>query len=304
MIDSDRALAGGGELGELIRSYPWATSELGAPASWPQSLKMAMRIMLTSRQPIWIGWGKDLTYLYNDPYKSIIGGKHPWALGRPTREVWSEIWQEIAPLLDTALGGDQGTFVESQLLIMERNGYPEETYYTFSYSPIPNDDGTVGGIICANSDDTQRVIGERQLALLRDLATDASHARHWEEACRRCALAINNNPHDLPFAMIYITEGEGAVTKLAASSGIGTDHPAAPATIPLDSSSPWPLAEVIRTQSVAVIDDLPDTLRDLPTGAWQHAPTRVALLPILRPGESGRAGVLVVGLNPLSAIRR
>ncbi len=73
---------------------------------------MAVRIMLTSLQPIWIGWGKDLTYLYNDPYKSIIGGKHPWALGRATHDVWREIWQDIEPLLDTALGGDQGTFVE------------------------------------------------------------------------------------------------------------------------------------------------------------------------------------------------
>ena len=105
-----------------------------------------------------------------------------------------------------------------QLLIMERNGYPEETYYTFSYSPIPNDDGTVGGIICANSDDTQRVIGERQLALLRDLAADASHARNWEEACRRCAFALDNNPHDLPFAMLYITEGEASAAKLVASA--------------------------------------------------------------------------------------
>ena len=166
-------LSGGGELGALMRAYAWETTPLGPPESWPQSLKMAVRIMLTSRQPIWIGWGEDLTYFYNDPYKSIIGGKHPWALGRPTREVWREIWAEIGPMLDTALGGDQGTYVESQLLIMERNGYPEETYYTFSYSPIPNDDGTVGGIFCANSDDTQRVIGERQLALLRDLAAEA-----------------------------------------------------------------------------------------------------------------------------------
>ena len=126
--------------------------------------------MLTSRQPIWIGWGRELIYFYNDPYKSIIGGKHPWALGRPTTEVWREIWNDIGPMLDTATGGGQGTYVEAQLLIMERNGYPEETYYTFSYSPIPNDDGTVGGIICANSDDTQRVISERQLALLRELA--------------------------------------------------------------------------------------------------------------------------------------
>ncbi len=137
-------LSGGGELGALLRAYPWDTTSLGPPETWPQSLKMAIRIMLTSRQPIWIGWGEELIYFYNDAYKSIIGGKHPWALGRPTREVWREIWPEIGPMLDTALGGDQGTYVESQLLIMERNGYPEETYYTFSYSPIPNDDGAVG----------------------------------------------------------------------------------------------------------------------------------------------------------------
>ena len=133
--------------------------------------------MLTSRQPIWIGWGKELIYLYNDPYKSIIGGKHPWALGRPTQEVWREIWPDIAPMLATAMGGDEGTYVESQLLIMERSGYPEETYYTFSYSPIPDDQGRPGGIICANTDDTQRVIGERQLALLRELAAAGSESR-------------------------------------------------------------------------------------------------------------------------------
>jgi hypothetical protein len=144
-------LAGGGELGALLRAHDWTTTPLGPPDFWPQSLRMAIRIMLTSLQPIRIGWGKDLTYFYNDPYKSIIGGKHPWAIGRPTIEVWREIWGEIGPMLGKALGGKQGTYVESQLLIMERNGYPEETYYTFSYSPIPNDDGTVGGIFCANS---------------------------------------------------------------------------------------------------------------------------------------------------------
>jgi hypothetical protein len=144
-------LSGGGELGELIRSFDWASTPLGPPEDWPQNLRMALRIMLTSRQPIWIGWGEQLTYFYNDPYKSIIGGKHPWALGRPTTEVWREIWNDIGPMLETAMTGDQGTYVEAQLLIMERNGYPEETYYTFSYSPIPGDDGVVGGIICANS---------------------------------------------------------------------------------------------------------------------------------------------------------
>jgi PAS domain S-box-containing protein len=255
--------------------------------------------MLTSRQPIWIGWGEDLTYLYNDPYKSIIGGKHPWALGRPTREVWHEIWQDIGPMLDTALGGDRGTYVEAQLLIMERNGYPEETYYTFSYSPIPNDDGTVGGIICANSDDTQRVIGERQLALLRDLAADAGHARNWQEACERSATALGKNQRDLPFALIYVAEPGSSSVELASTSGITRGHKAAPASIALDRPSLWPVGDVLRSERVRTVTDLQSMLgADIPSGPWPHSPTQAALVPLPPTGETGRAGVLVVGLNP------
>src|SRR5690242_11550935 len=151
---------GDSELARLMRAYDWAATPLGTPDSWPQSLRTAVSIMLTSSQPIWIGWGRELIYLYNDPYKSIIGGKHPWALGKPTSQVWREIWDSIGPMLDSAMKGT-GTYVEAEFLVMERNGYPEETYYTFSYSPIPGDDGKPGGIFCANTDDTLRVIGER-----------------------------------------------------------------------------------------------------------------------------------------------
>src|SRR6478609_4064938 len=134
-------LSGGGEMGQRIRDYDWSQTSLGPVENWPQSLRTCIRIMLTSRQPIWIGWGRELIFFYNDPYKSIIGGKHPVALGQPTEVVWREIWPDIAPLLATALTGVEGTFVEQKLLIMERNGFPEETYYTFSYSPIPDDRG-------------------------------------------------------------------------------------------------------------------------------------------------------------------
>jgi PAS domain-containing protein len=149
-------LSGGGEMGERIRALDWSRTPLGPMSDWPGSLKTSVRIMLTSSQPIWIGWGPDLIYLYNDPYRSIIGGKHPTMLGQPTSVVWREIWDDIGPMLATAMGGEEGIYVESQLLIMERYGYREETYYTFSYSPIPDDEGHPGGIFCANTDDTQR----------------------------------------------------------------------------------------------------------------------------------------------------
>src|SRR5215510_11892430 len=115
------------ELARLISEFDWSKTSIGSREKWPQSLKTAVRIMLTSRQPIWVGWGEKLIYLYNDPYKSIIGGKHPDALGQPVSTVWREIWGDIEPMLSTAMSGDEGTYVEEQLLIMHRNGYPEET---------------------------------------------------------------------------------------------------------------------------------------------------------------------------------
>ena len=292
-------LAGGGELGARMRDFDWASTPLGPPEDWPQSLKISIRIMLTSRQPIWVGWGPDLIFFYNDPYKSIIGGKHPWALGRPTKEVWSEIWADIGPMLATALGGDQGTYVESQLLMMERHGYPEETYYTFSYSPVPNEAGGVGGIICANSDDTQRVIGERQLALLRHLAAEASTARNWRDACTASARALSTNTRDLPFAMIYLAEPDSPVLSLVGTSGIELGHPAAPREFSTSGATLWPITEAIRTHDVQIVRDLSVlNLGQLPKGPWPQSPAQAAVIPLLPTGDTGRLGALVVGLNP------
>ena len=293
-------LSGGGELGRLIREFDWSATPLGAFDTWPQSLKVALRIMLNSSQPIWIGWGKQLIYFYNDPYKSIIGGKHGWALGRPVKDVWSEIWSDIEPMLDMAMSGGRGTYVEEQLLVMERNGYPEETYYTFSYSPIPNDDGNAGGIICANTDDTPRVIGERQLALLRDLAADATRARTWQEVCARSAQALGTNARDLPFAMIYMADDIAAPTlELACASGVDREHRAAPRSIATDDSSIWPVGEVLRTRKPLLVPELRERIgAPFPSGPWDEPPAQAALLPIVPGADTGRAGVLVVGLNP------
>ncbi|RKP46246.1 response regulator [Pararobbsia silviterrae] len=284
-------------MGRLLRDYDWSLSTLGAPERWPQSLKTAVRIMLTSRQPIWIGWGPDLIFFYNDPYKSIIGGKHPWAHARPTREVWREIWEEIGPMLSTALEGHEGIYTEAKLLIMERNGYPEETYYTFSYSPVPDDHGGTGGIICANSDDTGRVLSERQLTLLRELATATGDARTWRQACDAGVRALGTNPHDVPFAVLY-AGAAGAPLERVAACGIGTDHPAAPAALDGAGNPIWPYATLGDAEMTIVPDlttrfDIP-----LPSGPWSRPPSRAAIVRIAPPGDSARQIVLVAALNP------
>ncbi|MGL4621266.1 MAG: ATP-binding protein, partial [Chroococcidiopsis sp.] len=224
-------LLGGGEMGARMREKDWSKTPLGAPQQWSQSLKTAVRIMLTCRQPMFVWWGKELINLYNDAYKSIAGGKHPEALGQPAAVVWREIWDWVSPRAESAMLNNEGTYDESLLLIMERNGYPEETYYTFSYSPIPDDDGGTGGIICANTDDTQRVIGERQLALLQELAAKTADARTFEAACTLSASCLETNLYDLPFAAIYLVDSQQQRLFLAGTSGIERGHVVTPETV-------------------------------------------------------------------------
>ncbi|HSV11085.1 MAG TPA: hypothetical protein VLI68_09965, partial [Hanamia sp.] len=214
-------LLGGGEMGERIRNFDWTTTPLGDPEEWEQSLKTCVRIMLSSSQPIWIGWGKQLIKLYNDPYKSIVGGKHPAALGQPVYEVWKDIWDDIQPMLKTVMEHDEGTYVESQLLIMERNGYPEETYYTFSYTPIPGDNGITAGVFCANTDDTSRVINERALETLRKLGKISYDEKSLAEIYKKTADVLAENKKDFPFALFY--EIKGDETKQVAWAG-NKDH--------------------------------------------------------------------------------
>jgi PAS domain S-box-containing protein len=297
--EANHLFAGGGEMGERMRAFNWSQTPIGPVERWPQSLKTAVRIMLTSRQPIWLGWGEQLIKLYNDPYRAIVGGKHPVALGQPASVVWREIWGEIGPMLQTAMGGIEGTYVEAQLLIMERNGYPEETYYTFSYSPIPNDEGGVGGIICANTDDTDRVVGERRLALLRELAAGTADARSFDEACALSAECLETNTHDLPFTLIYRVDPDQRRFLLAGASGVEPGHAAAPEQVAFDQGHVWPLTEAVQASGPVLISNLETSFDRLPTGPWRRPPCQAVAMPITSSGQMGKVGILVTGLNPL-----
>ena len=298
-IDSAAAvLHGGGEMGERMRAIDWSRTELGPVASWPLSLRTCVRIVLTSRQPMFVWWGNELINLYNDAYKTIVGGKHPQALGQPARVVWREIWDEIGPLAEAAMRHNEGVYEKARLLIMERNGYEEETYYTFSYSPVPGDEGGVGGIICANTDDTEKIVGARQVRTLRDLASRTGDARSAETACARAAESLAQNPFDLPFALLYLAGEDRRTAQLVARAGNDGAHPGAPATISLGDGGVWPLAEALRSSAPIVFSPPPDLRDGLPTGAWQRTPQRIALVGIPSTGDRGRAAILVAGLSP------
>jgi PAS domain S-box-containing protein len=296
--DSLEVFAGNSELAALMRAKDWALSPLGSPEHWPESLKTCVRIVLTSRQAMFVWWGDQLINIYNDAYKAIVGGKHPEAFGQPASVVWREIWDQVGPRAETAMRRNEGTYDEALLLIMERYGYPEETYYTFSYSPVPNDQGGTGGIICANTDDTRRIIGERQLGLLRELGTRTAEARRAEDACSLAAAALGTNRRDLPFALIYLLELDRRHLRLAGASGIAPGHAAAPETVAIDGSHTWPFAAALRTGTPRMAAGGENVPLDLPAGDWDRPPDQVVVIPLAPQGQTGQAGVLVAGLNP------
>ncbi|MBC7849919.1 MAG: PAS domain S-box protein [Chitinophagaceae bacterium] len=290
-------LSGGGEMGERLRAFDWSATSLGPVSTWPQSLRTCIRIMLASRQPIWIGWGKDLIKFYNDPYISIVGGKHPAALGQPASVVWKDIWKDIEGMLTQVMDNDQGTYVESQLLIMERNGYPEETYYTFSYTPIPGDNGGTEGMICANTEDTERIVSERQLLTLTTLANGLGNCTTEQELFEGTVAQLKENQHDFPFALFY--ELKNGIASLKAAS-CEIDECDFPDVVELSKGGELghAFSQACQHHKRQTVSNLPGLFLKLPFGAWSHSPSQSAVLPVVKPGDQNPCALLVVALNP------
>jgi PAS domain S-box-containing protein len=296
---ADKLLSGGGEMGALIAAFDWSRTPLGPISDWPQSLITAVRIILTSRYAMFIWWGRDLINLYNDPYRAFLGIKHPGALGQSASSVWSEIWEQIGPRTDSVLLRGESTYDEALLLMMDRHGYLEETYFTFAYSPLPDDKGGVAGLFCAVTEDTQRVVGERRLKLLRETASAVAESRTPSHVCEAVAECLAS-ARDLPFSLIYLIEPDGKSLKRIAQAGIASDHAAAPERMSLgdDEASIWPLRRVIERGEAVLVEHLEERIADLPTGEWSHVPECAILMPIAQPGQTRPAGVLIAALNP------
>ena len=284
------------EIGRDLAVVDWSATPLGPTAGWPQSLRTAVSILLSSRFPMWLAWGPELTFFCNAAYRrDTLGRKYPWALGRPASEVWAEIWADIGPRIDTVLTTGESTWDEALLLFLERSGYPEETYHTFSYSPLRDEGGTVVGMLCVVSEDTDRVIGERRMATLRDLGSDPSVVRTEQETLDFAGRQLGRNLRDLPFTLTYLLrEGGGAC--LVQASGIPAGHRAAPSTIADDEvDAVWPAKAVHRGEPALLeLDD--EAFGELPRGDWPQPPAQALVLPLLRRGGSPY-GFLVAALN-------
>ncbi len=291
-------LSGGGEMGERMRAFDWSSSPVGPVAQWPQSLKTAVSICISSRYPIVIWWGNpEYTMFYNDGYIPILGvTKHPGWLGRSGQECWKEIWSTVGPMLDSVFQTGEATWSEDLLLVMDRNLRREENYFTFSYSPIRGDKDKIDGIFCACYETTGRVIGERRLQTLRDLGRIA--VKSSEEACQVTVDTLAANPHDVPFALVYLLDDDAREARLICASAIEENNSAAPAIITMNDSATWPLRDVFETGVTQVVSDVEERFGSLPGGPWPESCNTALILPISASGYAKPSGFLVAGLSP------
>jgi len=277
-------LSGGGEMGALMRSIDWSRTAVGPVDHWPQSLRTALSILLETGFPMYIAWGKDFTQFYNDGYRPILGStKHPSAMGISTRETFAEIWPIIGPMFQGVLDGRPTTVVDF-LLPLDRHGFAEECYFIFSYSPIRDEGGQVGGVLVTVTETTQRVLGERRLKTTQALAAETRVSKTVIDACAIAGDVLARNSADLPSAKIYLVAPDGRTAAMVGQAG--------------DMSLPIELGETIGLSegpfALAMRTGEPQWLEVARAGADRG---KILALPITPQGAAQPVGFLVAGTS-------
>ncbi|HEX7046580.1 MAG TPA: ATP-binding protein [Gammaproteobacteria bacterium] len=299
--DTDKVFAGGGEMGELVRRTDWSKTPLGPVSNWPASLRTMARVMLDNRHPMAVWWGQDFIHLYNDAYLPILGDKHPRSMGQSGNDVWEESWKIIGPMARGVLDGGPATWDEDFLFPVNRRGFLEETHFTFSYSPIPDDAGGIGGVLVTTKETTASVQDDRQMRVLRDLADYSASAEHAGDALQNAARVLGGNNADFPFTLLYLVDEDRRQAQLVSTSGLDEYKGAAVVrTVSLEKrggGEVWPLARAARMTQPLVIENLSARVGVMRGGRWPEAPNMAIVLPLARPGGLPY-GFLVSGVNP------
>ncbi|ORW91251.1 histidine kinase [Mycobacterium sp. IEC1808] len=271
--DLAAAVALGGEMGRRFAEFDWDAHPLGPPQRWPAEFRAAAVTALTSRFPIvlWLG-AQELFLVYNDAYISALADKHPSALGRPGREVWWDIWESISPMLASVVETGKATWSDDLLLTMVVEGRRLDRYFTFTYGPLIGDGGDVSGIFCAVNETTERVLGERRLRLLNDLAAAVIGTQSIDDAVGAAVTVCAAQPADLPFIAVYGADADVVLRGATAS-----------------------VLPVLPRSLRAFTDDVGAALSGLDAILGADCPERALVLPL---GEGSAAGALVVGVNP------
>jgi PAS domain S-box-containing protein len=293
---SDSVFAEGGDMGARMRAVDWSKTALGPVEQWPLSLRACVRIVLGAGHPMLISWGADYIMLYNDAYGVVVGNKHPGALGRSCREVLAEAWDFIGPRFDTVYKEGQNiSTLTHQMFTFHRNNYLEECYFAFSYSPVPDDDGSVGGVLTNALDMTERVIEDRRIQVLRDVASRTAEARNEEEVWRVSAETLGLNRTSAPFAFLYEYLPGDNKARLASVS-TETDDGLHPALVDCDGESIWQFQAALTEDCLVV--ELGERASGLSIPGWPYPPEKATVVPIRLREHSEATGFLVLGIHP------
>ncbi|MEU5790514.1 ATP-binding protein [Micromonospora purpureochromogenes] len=295
---TEELFGGGSATGRLMARLDWPATPLGPVQSWPQSLRAAVRIVLSSRYPMLLLWGDQFTQLYNDAYSALIGDKHPGALGDDVRTTLAEGWDVLAPLIDDAMATGVASWVPALQLLLDRSGYREEAYFSVSHAPARDDDGRTVGVFTVCSEVTEQVVGERRLGLLRDLSVRGDgRTVDVASTCARLVEAIGGHRLDVPFAAIYLREGT-ALHRVACTG----DGPVA-AVLPdvVVAGDPawglWAAGGGATTEVHGVAQWI-----TLPAGAFDDPVASAVALPLPSAEADQPLGVLVAGVSPSRAL--
>lgn len=295
-----RFLQGGGKMGGVVQAMDWSGTPLGPIESWPPSLRTSISLALASNFPIAIAWGPGRTQIYNDGYFPICGGKHPRAMGQDFKECWSSAWPVIGAAFEQATAG-HAAFLENQRMFLDRNGYLEETFFTFSFSPIRDDSGQVAGLFHPVTELTQASLATRRLKTLQDLADRTANARTVTEACGLIGDALDGHELDLPFVQLYLVDRDGRQARLMSTTGL-EPAVAGPQLIDLAAEAhQWPLGEAVRTGQPVEVADL-GARGIVSCRPYPEPPERALVLPLRASGWEHPAALLVAGVSARRAL--
>jgi len=290
-------LKGGGEMGARMRALDWVATPLGSPRQWPQSLKTIVRVMLDSRFAMWMMWGEAGTFFCNDAYLPTVGVKREWVLGARADKVWEEIWSDIWPRIDHVLRTGEATFDEGLRLFLRRSGYDEETFHTFSYSPIYDDQDRIAGMLCVVVEETTRVIGERRLRTLRELAAlSTNEAASVDAAGRQMLALLPSNGMDIAFAALYQVDAGTRVARL-----VDCNTPCVSGRLPISvdidtSAAGQAIARAIGTRQEQLIEGLAAGGVGI-ADHWGALVQQAVVVPLAGVGRSRITGALVLGVS-------
>ena len=290
-------LSGGGKMGELIRAKDWSKNPLGTPDTWPQSLRTTVSLCIASNFPIAIAWGAQRVQIYNDGYLPITGDMHPTSMGQDFKECWLSAWPVIGEAFEEASLGET-RFLENQQIFLDRYGYKEETFFTFSFSPILDETGGVGGLFHPIIEMTQQILAERRLTILRVVANCTLNAKTVKEASALIIDCLKDFELDLPFALLYGMPADGKKAQLQGSFGVEIHSPLAPAIINIEQSLKcWPIAEAIKTGKGLLVEEVAEIFGIVHCGPYPETPTQALVFPITIPSAAHTNYFLVVGVS-------